>query len=116
MSRPIRVIVVPRNGPVLARVRAEAEAAARPPDEVGAAIAPLIPQTYSPGALGWTVPITVEEERNAQGQLTGRAAVIAEEPFARGKPDFVDALDRLPGDWQRPGGANPEPVTPGERT
>lgn len=115
-AQPVKVIVVPRNGPIPARVRAEAEAAAKPPDEVGEAAARLVPRDYSPGAFGWSVPITIEEERNAQGQLTGRAAVIAEELFARGRPDFAGADDKLPGDWVRPAQAAPTAPQGGGRT
>lgn len=108
-SRPVKVLVVPRAGAVRARIEAAAVAEARAPDVVHPAVAHLVPREYTPGALGWTVPVLIEEERNDRGQLTGRVAVIAEESFARGKPDFADALDRKPDDWD-PG---PQTVTPG---
>jgi hypothetical protein len=84
---------------VLARVRAQAAAAARPPDVVHPAVQHLIAAQYVPGALGWTVPLFEEEERDERGELTGRVAVVAEEVFCEGKPDFA-AAGRLPDDWR----------------
>lgn len=94
---------------VLARLQAQAEAAARPPDDVHPAVRHLVPAEYSPEALGWTVPIALQEERDEQDEPTGRVAVVAEESFARGKADFAGAADGLPGDWRRGkgGAANP---------
>jgi hypothetical protein len=85
----------------LARIRAQAHAAARRAMTVHPAAAKLVPATWNGQGSpppGWSVPYGVENEPGNE-----RVAIVVEDDFARGKPDFAGAADRLPDDWSRPG-------------
>jgi len=89
----IKVVVGPTQA-AINRTRASGNAAAKKSTDIHPAAARHIPSVYSPGALGWTVPYAIETD----GKNT-RTAIIADEEFSRGKPDFTGAADKLPNDW-----------------
>ena len=84
---------------VLNRTRNAGNAVARRATTVHPAAAHLVPATWNGSGnppRGWTVPhATLNEPGSA------RVAVVVEDDFARGKPDFAGAADGLPADWKR---------------
>lgn len=83
----------------LARVRAAGNAAARRATIVHPAAQRFVPATWNgQGRVppGFTVPYGLEHEPG-----NGRVAIIAEDGFAQGQPDFTSAPSKLPDDWDR---------------
>lgn len=98
----MKVVVFANRGlatAALARTRAAGNAAARRATYVGEAISKIVPTAWDGSGsppTGWTVPYGLVEE--AAG---GRFAIIADDSFASGRPDFSGAASKLPDDWDR---------------
>jgi hypothetical protein len=108
----MKVIVFANRGlatAALARTRAAGNAAARRATFIGSAIAARVPATWNGQGnppTGYTVPYGVVEEPN------GRFAIVAEDAFAVGRPDFAAADDKLPDDWDRGNGQGQAGASP----
>lgn len=101
----VRVFTAGTESAAVTRTRNASAALARRATNIHPAVARFIPDVYTPGAPGWSVPYAVLAEPGGT-----RVALVAEDDFARGRGDFTGATDELPADWKRDGdGADTKP-------